>query len=135
MYYEYLSASVIQSAWVPAVSLALQNISADTAISASYSNFAATASYIDIVGNGIQVNYFDSQIQLTGSAGTQFPYTGSAGVSGSIEVDGPIYSNKEVVAEAIVLKNGTTDYRFIPSASFLSIEKFDGTNWVSVGVF
>ena len=119
--------------WVPAVSLTLQSVSADTAISASYSNFAATASYIDIVGNGIQVNYFDSQIQLTGSAGTQFPYTGSAGVSGSIEVDGPIYSNKEVEAQAIVLKNGTTDYRFIPSASFLSIEKFDGSNWVSVG--
>lgn len=121
------------SQWVAAVSLAVQSLSADYAVSSSYSDFAATASYIDIVGDGIQVNYSDSQIQLTGSAFTQFPYTGSAGVSGSIVVDGPIYSNKEVEAQAIVLKNGTTDYRFIPSASLLSVEKFDGANWVSVG--
>ena len=122
--------------WVPAISLTLQSISADYAVSASYSDFAttaATASYVDIVGDGIQVNYSDSQIQLTGSAFTQFPYTGSAGVSGSIVVDGPIYSNKEVEAQAIVLKSGTTDFRFIPSASVLSVEKFNGTNWVSIG--
>ena len=66
MYYEYVSSSVSQSAWVPASSLAVQALSADSAVSASY---AKTASYVDIKGSGITVNYFGSEIQLTGSGG------------------------------------------------------------------
>jgi hypothetical protein len=66
MYYQYVSASATQSAWVPASSLAVQALSADSAVSASY---AKTASYVDIKGSGITVNYFGSEIQLTGSGG------------------------------------------------------------------
>jgi len=43
MYYEYVSASVSQSAWVPASSLAVQALSADSAVSASYATTASIA--------------------------------------------------------------------------------------------
>ena len=55
MYYEYVSASVSQSAWVPASSLAIQALSADSAVSASY---AATSSYY-IMSNYITNEYAD----------------------------------------------------------------------------
>jgi hypothetical protein len=60
-----------------------------TAVSASH---AVSASYVDIVGNGITVNYSGSQIQLTGSGGggSTFPYVGDAQITGSLNVSGGI---------------------------------------------
>jgi hypothetical protein len=61
---------------------------ASWAVSSSYS---LTASYVNIVGNGITVNYSNSQIQLTGSGGgAAFPYVGDAQITGSLNVSGGI---------------------------------------------
>ena len=60
-----------------------------TALSASY---ASTASYVKLVaGPNITINQVGDSFQITGSAGggaSDFPYTGSAIISGSLEVTG-----------------------------------------------
>jgi hypothetical protein len=59
---------------------------------ASWAENALSASYVEIVGDNITVNYIGNQIQLTGSAGggAAFPYTGNAEITGSLNVSSGI---------------------------------------------
>jgi hypothetical protein len=58
---------------------------------ASSASYALSASHVDIVGEGITVNYSGPQIQLTGSGvGAAFPYIGDAQITGSLNVSGGI---------------------------------------------
>jgi len=80
--------------------------------SVSASIFAVTASYVDITGSGVEVNYFGSQIQLTASAaGTLQSVTtagnqtsASIGVTGSLGVIGTSsFEGLAVVSGTLVL--------------------------------
>ena len=68
MYYEYVTGSSSASAWVPATSLAVQALSADSAITASYALTAAvaqTSSYY-IMSNYITNEYVDDAAAAAG---------------------------------------------------------------------
>jgi hypothetical protein len=118
LYYEYVDGGVSQSAWVPATSLEVQTMNATS------SSYSATASYVDIKGDGIVVNYSGDEIQLTGSAALVFPYTGSAEITGSLILTGSISSNAPFNAQSVMIGDGTDgSYRFNLTDGKLLVEK------------
>jgi hypothetical protein len=66
-------------------------VTSSNSVSAS---IAATASYINVTGSGVQINWNGSQLQLTasvgGGSGAGFPFTGSAQITGSLGVTGSV---------------------------------------------
>ena len=99
MYYEYVSASISTSAWVPATSLAVEAATASfsgtasyalTAETASYavtssysftSSYSETASYAPVAQQALSASYISGSVILTTDNGVQI--TGSLVVSGS----------------------------------------------------
>jgi hypothetical protein len=57
---------------------------------ASWALNALTASYIDVVGKDITVNWNGTQLQLTASVDPPFPFTGSASITGSANITGSL---------------------------------------------
>jgi hypothetical protein len=128
--YEFVDGGVSQSAWVPATSLEVQTMNATS------SSYSATASYVDIKGDGIVVNYSGDEIQLTGSAALAFPYTGSAEITGSLILTGSISSNALFNAQSVMIGDGTDgSYRFNLTDGKLLVEKNILGIWNTSSVF
>jgi hypothetical protein len=128
--YEFVDGGVSQSAWVPATSLEVQTMNATS------SSYSATASYVDIKGDGIVVNYSGDEIQLTGSAALVFPYTGSAEITGSLILTGSISSNALFNAQSVMIGDGTDgSYRFNLTDGKLLVEKNILGIWNTSSVF
>jgi hypothetical protein len=62
------------------------------------SSYSQTASYINITGSGVLVTYNGDEIQLTGST---FPFTGSAAVSGGLELTGSLEVSGTIKSNAL----------------------------------
>lgn len=81
--------------------ISASSIAGDLVPSASLAN---TASYVNITGSGVLVTYNGSEIQLTGST---FPYTGSANVSGSLELTGSFSADSNMFVSGTISSNTT----------------------------
>ena len=128
--YEFVDGGVSQSAWVPATSLEVQTMNATS------SSYSATASYVDIKGDGIVVNYSGDEIQLTGSAALVFTYTGSAEITGSLILTGSISSNALFNAQSVMIGDGTDgSYRFNLTDGKLLVEKNILGIWNTSSIF
>jgi hypothetical protein len=128
--YEFVDGGVSQSAWVPATSLEVQTMNATS------SSYSATASYVDIKGDGIVVNYSGDEIQLTGSAALVFTYTGSEEITGSLILTGSISSNALFNAQSVMIGDGTDgSYRFNLTDGKLLVEKNILGIWNTSSIF